>query len=191
MQPDKSEFMDTEKDNKWKILSTEYLIKRPWLTARRDMVELPDGRVIPEYYVLEYPDWVNVIAITKNGQYVMERQYRHALGVTCYELPCGVMEAGESPVEAAKRELLEETGFSGGEWQEIMAISANPTSMTNITHCFLATGVEKTFEQNLDSTEELSVHLLSREDVRSLVGNGGMIQSLMIAPLLKHLSELK
>jgi len=67
----KSEFMDTEKDNKWKILSTEYLIKRPWLTARRDMVELPDGRVIPEYYVLEYPDWVNVIAITKNGQYVM------------------------------------------------------------------------------------------------------------------------
>jgi len=125
----KSEFMDTEKDNKWKILSTEYLIKRPWLTARRDMVELPDGRVIPEYYVLEYPDWVNVIAITKNGQYVMERQYRHALGVTCYELPCGVMEAGESPVEAAKRELLEETGFSGGEWQEIMAISANPTTM--------------------------------------------------------------
>ena len=182
--------MDTGKDTKWKILSTEYLIKRPWLTARRDKVELPDGRIIPEYYVLEYPDWVNVIAITKDGKYVMERQYRHALGVTCYELPCGVMETGESPIEAAKRELLEETGYSGGEWQELMTISANPSTMTNITHCFLAIGVEKTSEQNLDATEELTVHLLDHETVRSLVEKGELMQSLMIAPLLKHFSMI-
>lgn len=92
----------------WKVLHSEYLIKRPWLTARRDELELPDGRIIPEYYVLEYPDWVNVIAITKDGHFVMERQYRHALGCTCYELPCGVMEEGETPLEAAQRELAEE-----------------------------------------------------------------------------------
>ena len=67
----------------WKVLDTEYLIKRTWLTARRDHLLLPDGREIPEYYVLEYPDWVNVIAITKDGYFVMERQYRHALGCTC------------------------------------------------------------------------------------------------------------
>ena len=67
----------------WKVLDTEYLIKRPWLTARRDHLLLPDGREIPESYVLEYPDWVNVIAITKDGYFVMERQYRHALGCTC------------------------------------------------------------------------------------------------------------
>ena len=78
-------------DKKWKILSTEYLVKRPWLTARRDVAELPDGRINHEYYVLEYPDWVNIIAITKDGKIVMERQYRHALGNTCYELPCGVI----------------------------------------------------------------------------------------------------
>ena len=86
---------------KWKVLSTEYLFRRPWLTARRDVVQLPDGRVNPEYYILEYPDWVNVIALTADGQMVMERQYRHGLGKTCYELPCGVVEEGEAPLEAA------------------------------------------------------------------------------------------
>ena len=177
------------KENAWKVLRSEYLIKRPWLTARRDELELPDGRIVPEYYVLEYPDWVNVIAITKDGQFVMERQYRHALGCTCYELPCGVMEEDETPLEAAKRELAEETGFGNGEWKELMTLSANPSTMTNLTHCFLATGVERISEQHLDPTEELSVHLLSREEVLSLLRNNEMMQSLMVAPLLKYLSK--
>ena len=173
----------------WKVLRSEYLIKRPWLTARRDELELPDGRIIPEYYVLEYPDWVNVIAITKDGLFVIERQYRHALGCTCYELPCGVMEEGESPLEAVKRELSEETGYGGGEWTELMTLSANPSTMTNLTHCFLATGVEKMTDQHLDPTEELSVHLLTREEVLDLLRNNEMMQSLMVAPLIKYLSK--
>ena len=77
---------------KWKSLCSEYIIKRPWLTARRDKIELPDGRIIPEFYVLEYPEWVNVIAITTDGKFVMERQYRYAADSTNYEIPCGVME---------------------------------------------------------------------------------------------------
>ncbi len=177
---------DKHIDNKWRILESEYLIKRPWLTARKDKVQLPDGRVNPEYWVLEYPDWVNVIAITKDGQFVMERQYRHAAGVTCYELPCGVMEEGETPLEAAKRELMEETGYGNGEWKELMALSANPSSMTNMAHSFLAIGVERIAEQHLDETEELTVHLLSREEVWDLLENNKMIQALMVAPLMKY-----
>ena len=66
-------------DGKWETISSEYLFRRPWLTVRHDQVRLPDGRINPEFYVLEYPDWVNIIAITENGEFVMERQYRHGL----------------------------------------------------------------------------------------------------------------
>lgn len=171
---------------KWKVLDREYLIERPWLTARRDRLELPDGRIMEEYYVLEYPDWVNVIAITKDGSFVMERQYRHGLGVYSTELPCGVMEKGEDPLEAAKRELLEETGYSGGKWSKLMALSPNPGSMNNLSHCYLATGVEKTAEQSLDENEELEVMLMSESEVRSLLENGGICQALMVATLYKY-----
>ncbi|MBR5275597.1 MAG: NUDIX hydrolase [Bacteroidaceae bacterium] len=171
---------------KWKIIDSDYIIKRPWLTARKDKVELFDGRIIEEYYVFEYPDWVNVIAITKEGEFVMEKQYRHGLGVHSIELPCGVAEKGESPIDAAKRELLEETGYGNGEWSKLMTIAPNPGSMNNLTHCFLAVGVEKISNQSLDDTEELTVHLMSKKQIKQLLDNDQICQSLMVAPLYKY-----
>ena len=171
----------------WKVLESDYLVRRPWLTARRDRLELPDGRIIPEYYVLEYPDWVNVIAITKDGQFVMERQYRHAARKISLELPCGVMEEGETPLEAAQRELLEETGFGGGQWKKLMELSPNPSAMSNMTHCFLAIGVEKIAEQHLDETEELSVLFMTKEEVKRMLNENQICQALMVAPLYKYI----
>ena len=175
----------------WKVLESEYLVRRPWLTARRDRLELPDGRIIPEYYVLEYPDWVNVIAITKDGQFVMERQYRHAARKISLELPCGVMEEGETPLEAAQRELLEETGFGGGQWKKLMELSPNPSAMSNTTHCFLAIGVEKIAEQHLDETEELSVLFMTKEEVNRMLNENQICQALMVAPLYKYIYAAK
>jgi len=175
----------------WKLLSSEYLIKRPWLTARRDKVQLPDGRINEEYYVLEYPTWINVIAITKDDQMVLIRQYRHGLQRTCFEIVAGCVEDGEAPMDAAKRELQEETGFGGGEWQEIMVISANPSTNNNVSHCFLATGVERIGEQHLDSTEDIEVHLFSQEEVRQMLERGEFMQALMVAPLWKYFSCIK
>ena len=171
----------------WKVLESEYLVRRPWLTARRDRLELPDGRIIPEYYVLEYPNWVNVIAITKDGQFVMERQYRHAARKISLELPCGVMEEGETPLEAAQRELLEETGFGGGQWKKLMELSPNPSAMSNTTHCFLAIGLEKIAEQHLDETEELSVLFMTKEEVKRMLNENQICQALMVAPLYKYI----
>ena len=92
-------------DRKWEIIESEYLIRRPWLTARRDRVKLPTGVEIPEYYILEYPDWVNVIAITKEGKFVLVRQYRHGIKETRYEICAGVCETGEEPLLSAQREV--------------------------------------------------------------------------------------
>ena len=97
----------------WEVLESEYLFKRPWLTARREHVKLPTGAEIQDFYILEYPDFCNVIAITKEGQFVLERQYRHAQQITGYEIPAGCVEPGEDAMEGAKRELYEETGYSG------------------------------------------------------------------------------
>lgn len=176
-------------DGKWETVSSEYIFRRPWLTVRHDKVKLPDGRINPEFYVLEYPDWVNVIAITEDGHIVMERQYRQGLGKTCYEIPAGVMEKGENAEEAARRELEEETGYGGGEWKEIMLISGNCSTTSNLTHCFLATGVRKISAQHLDSTEDLSVCLLTLDQVRMLLTEDKIRQSLMAAPLWKYFAE--
>ena len=178
-----------EKDISWQTLSSEYLIKRPWLTARRDVVRLPNGVVQDEYYVLEYPDWINVIALTRDGRMILERQYRHALGETSYEIVAGVMEQGESPEEAARRELLEETGYSGGEWTHLMDLSANPSTMTNLCHCFLAVGVEPTGHQHLDRTEYLEVHFFQPEEVWQMLLDGQFRQALMAAPLWRFFHE--
>ena len=152
-------------------------------------MRLPTGVENKEYYVLEYPDWVNVIAITKDGSFLMERQYRHGIGLTSYEICAGVCEPGETPLESAKRELYEETGFGGGEWKPYMEISANTSTMTNICHCFVATGVEPVSTQHLEDTEDISIHLLTKEEVYELLRTDRIKQSLMAAPLWKYFSE--
>ena len=176
-------------DRKWEILSSEYLIRRPWLTARRDHVKLPTGVENKEYYILEYPDWVNIIAITKEGEFVMIRQYRHGLGETRYELSAGVCEKGEDPMESARRELYEETGYGGGEWQLWMTVSPNPSTSTNLTYSFLATNVERISTQHLEATEDITVHLLSEAEVRALLENDEIRQALMAAPLWKYFAS--
>ncbi|NTW83397.1 MAG: NUDIX hydrolase [Chlorobiaceae bacterium] len=173
----------------WTTLSSEYLYRKPWLTMRRDTVLLPNDRIIDDYYVWEFPPWCNVIAVTKDREVVLIRQYRHGLGKVHYEIPAGVHDKeGESILESARRELLEETGFGGGSWKPWMELSANPALQNNICYTFLAEGVERIGTQFLDATEEISVHLVNHDELRSIVLDGGIMQALHVAPLLKYLS---
>ncbi len=173
-------------DMKWKVLGTEYLFTRPWLTVRRDKVQLPNGKIHPEYYVLEYPMWINVIALTKDGKFVMVKQYRHGLGIVATELCAGVAEPGETPLQAAQRELLEETGFGGGDWELNMVISANPGSQNNLSYSFIAKGVERISGQHLDETEDVRVEILTEDEVYDMLVRDELKQSLMVAPLWKY-----
>lgn len=177
------------KEMTWTVLDSRYIIRRPWLTARVDRVLLPTGKINDEYYILEYPTWVNVIARTDDGSFVLVRQYRHGTQRTSFELCAGVVEQGEEPLAAAKRELLEETGYAGGQWCELMTLSPNASTCSNLTHCFVAEGVERVAEQHLDATEDIEIHLRTEQEVLAMMQRGDFLQALMAAPLWRYFAE--
>lgn len=95
----------------WKLLSTEYLVNAPWLKVAKEKCELPNGKVIDDFYTLWQPDWVLILARTKEGKWVMTEQYRHGTGKIALEFPAGIINKGETPEQAAVRELQEECGY--------------------------------------------------------------------------------
>ena len=172
----------------WDVLSSDYLIRKPWLTVRQDRVRLPNGACIDDYNILEYPDWVNVIAVAVDGRVVLVRQYRHGIQAVYYEIPAGICDATDSDTErTARRELLEETGYGGGEWSLFSTLSANPATHSNRSHTYLAVGVTLMQEQELEETEDLRVHLASLEEVHHILSAGEIMQALHAAPLWRFL----
>lgn len=179
---------------KWKVLESEYLFKVPWLTVRKDKCETPGGKMIPSFYVMEYPDWANAFCLTKDGKVVMVKQYRHGLGEVGIELPGGVVEEDETLEEGVKRELLEETGYHFEKMEYLGKISANPSTTNNLMHMFLATGGEKVAEQSLDEEEEVDVVLMTIGEVKQLMREHRIMQSLHVNCImyaLERLGELK
>jgi len=167
----------------WKTLESKYLIRDNWLTVRVDKCQMPDGRVVEPYYVLEYPTWVNVVAITEQNEIVLTRQYRHGLGKTVLELPCGNTSENETPESAIKRELLEETGYTGDNFVETGVVSANPAILNNLTHCFLTTGARFVSPPELDETEQIEVALVPLAELDDLIKEGKIFQALHISSI--------
>jgi len=176
---------------KWKTLSSEYLFDDLWFKVRKDICETPQGKIVNPYYVYEFPTWVTAVPIREDGKIIMVRQYRHALGEVCIELPGGCVDDTDKTFEdAIVRELLEETGYSFSSIDYLGKISANPSTNNNLMHMFLAKGGKKIKEQQLDSNEELEVELYSIEEVKQLVKENKIVQAMHVTCIIYALEKM-
>ncbi|MGY3210981.1 NUDIX hydrolase [Mucilaginibacter sp. HD30] len=175
---------------KWTLLSSQYIHKGPWATLRADKCEMPDGRIVDEYFVLEYPNWVNAVAVTQEGKILMVTQYRHAANIVSLEIPGGVIDGDERPEEAMRRELLEETGYQFDNVESLCTIYANPSTANNKTFCYLATGGVKVQEQALDEHEELVIEEYTIDEVKQLLADNKIVQALHCTALFYALAKM-
>ena len=162
----------------WKVLETSYFRPR----FRIDKCELSNGNLL-DATIFEFRSWANVVALTKNGDVVLVKQYRHGVCESLLEFPGGVVEDDEDPIEGAKRELLEETGYSSSTLIQVGQFYPNPALQTNTLHCFLALEAEKVGEQSLDAGEDIEVHLVPFDELVEIAKRGEFQHGLMTAVL--------
>lgn len=164
----------------WKVLESNYLQPR----FRVDKCEQPNGKLL-DVTVLEFRTWANILAITKDQKAVLVKQYRHGVKNVLLELPGGIVEDGEEPLDGIKRELLEETGYASSNVMEAGWIYPNPAIQTNKLYCFLALDAEQVDEQNLDDGEDIEVQLLPLDELTAMVRDGEFLHALHVAVLFR------
>jgi 8-oxo-dGTP pyrophosphatase MutT (NUDIX family) len=178
----------------WEVLSSEYLTKHPpFFVTRKDVCKREDGTVIPAYYVVELPPSVLVFALVEDEKVLMIKQYRHPVKEISIEFPGGFIDEGETPLDAAKREMLEETGYVFSSYEYLGKIAANPGVLNNYTHFFLAKNVLQKKEQQLEKTEEIAIKFYSISELFDLLKKNGIIQALHANACfyaLMHLNKL-
>lgn len=175
----------------WKVLKSTYTFLCPWLKVRKDHVQLPSGVEMEDFYVVESNNWVNIIAITKDDYFIIEKQYRHGIGQVCFELPAGYIEKCEDPIKAAKRELFEETGYISDYWIPFGKYIPNASGMNNICYTFIAKNVVKFSEPKLEKSEDIKILTVKTMEIKQMLENGSIIEAVMQAPLYRYLYNNK
>jgi 8-oxo-dGTP pyrophosphatase MutT (NUDIX family) len=161
-----------------KTLSSEYINQHPYFTARRVSYMLEDGKKVDPYFVVDLPPCVLAMAITAEGEVLLVRQYRYPVNESLIELPGGFIDEGEDKEKAIGRELLEETGYHFESFHYLGAAAANPGVLNNFTHFFIALQGKKIKEQELDPNEQIEILLKPLDEVKELLLNFQIKQSL-------------
>jgi len=168
----------------WEVLEERTLAKTKWLDARVERCRTPSGALVDDYTVLHYPDWAIAVPLTADGRLVMTRQWREGAQVLSLECPGGVVEPHETPEEAAGRELLEETGYSGAELGPLLKVRPNPAIQRNWFFATVFTGCARVAEPQESPTETLDVALMTALQVLQAIRSGELVNGLQVAALM-------
>ena len=175
----------------WKRLRSERLLETPYFALRSDRLRLPGGAVKDPYYVVERPDAAIIFPLTGEGEVVLVRQYRPPLERMELGLPAGLVEEGEKPEAAARRELLEETGYSGDQWEPLGSLASSPSLKDNWAYLFLARGVEESAPPAPDEHELVEVVRAPVGDLPGLIRSGEIVSSSGVAAIMLALERLR
>ena len=169
----------------WKTIETEEVLTAPYVTVKKDMVQLPDGAVIDDFYTVKIQDAALIVALTPDNYVLLKSEFRYACGCDVIECPAGMIEKGEDPQITAKRELYEETGYKSADWIYLGPTWESTSKLTNTMHLFLAKNCEKVSNQHLDENEHLSVLVVSLEEAINMVMTGAINANSSAHALLK------
>jgi ADP-ribose pyrophosphatase len=170
-----------EKAESWKIVSSEKIADCRVFKVREDLCERESDGARHPFFVLENPDWVNIIALTTSDEVVLIEQYRYGTQEIILEIPGGMIDPDEDAETAARRELLEETGYSSNEFVFLGKSHPNPAIQDNEIYHYLALNCEKTDETKFDEHESVVTKLVPKAEIRNLILEGKITHSLVIA----------
>lgn len=183
----------SEAEKPWVTHSSQQVINTPYLKIRREEVELPNGVVLPDYYIIENRGWVGIVPMTEDGRFLINKQYKHGIGLEVLEFPAGGIDEGEDdPLLTAHRELMEETGYSVEPHNiEFLAhMLANPTGAETRIWWYLAHNVRKTGEQKPDPSEIIENILVTPKELLDLIHSGEFAVQGVIAAAYMALERL-
>ena len=166
---------------KWNVVSSKQLESNKIFSVRKDTSVSPITGNEHDFFVVEAPDWINVVAITEHDEVILIEQYRHGIQSVTVEIPGGMVDPGEEPLQTAKRELLEETGYAGNNWVLIGEVFPNPAMQNNKCYTFLTTNCKKVGETKFDTTEDIITYIKPIREIPELVAEGKITHSLVVA----------
>ena len=173
----------------WKLLSSKLERSFRIFNLRTDRASSPRTGHAYDFYILESSDWVNVIPVTPDDEVVLIRQYRHGIREVTLEIPGGIVEKNDSPEDAARRELIEETGYEGAEWVSLGTVHPNPAFLTNRCHTYLAKNVVRVKPQEQDEREDIEVLLRPLEEIPRLIREKKITHALVLAAFYYFFEE--
>lgn len=184
-----SEFVFTKPA--WKVVQDKKVYETPIFNLHQKKMTPSGPEKAGTFYILDAPEWINVIALTPERKIILVEQFRFGIEKCTLEIPSGMVDPGETPIESAKRELAEETGYTAAKWTKLGEVSSNPAIMTNFTHLYLAEECIKSEEQNTGEHEDILVHTMPLDEFLDLVKSGDIHHAIVLSAVSQFLLHRK